>query len=358
MSRAAEAQLNLTALRANLERVRAFAPNSKVMAMIKANAYGHGLVRIAKALSTHVDGFGVACGEEAWALRMAGIKQTITLIEGFFDEEEFSLIEEHQLGVTIHHIWQVNALAKAKLKTPLKIWLKIDTGMHRLGLAPDSVAEAVDYLSQSGNVSEIGFITHLANADDAADDNSAQQIRLFEQTLATQSGERSIANSAGILAWPESHADWVRPGIMLYGVSPMLGQQALAHGLQAVMTLRSRLIAVNYRKKGERIGYGGTWECPEDMPVGVVAIGYGDGYPRHAKTGTPVLVRDQLVPLIGRVSMDMITVDLRNIVQPRIGDEVTLWGDGLPIELIAQAADTIAYELLCGLTPRVRVVES
>jgi len=357
MSRPAEACLDMAALTANLERVRELAPQSKVISIIKANAYGHGLVRVARTLAAHTDAFGVASGEEAWAVRMAGIKLPITLLEGFFDEDEFSTIEEHQLTLTIHHVWQINALAKAKLKQPLKVWLKIDTGMHRLGLAPELVDEAVEHLRQSGNVSEIGFMTHFANADDLDDATSEQQLDLFQQTLSLQDGERSIANSAGIVAWPKSHVEWVRPGIMLYGVSPMQGQQGAEHGLKSVMTLRSRLIAVNYLKKGDRVGYGGTWECPEDMPVGVIAMGYGDGYPRHAKEGTPVLVREQLVPLIGRVSMDMITVDLRRVVQPRVGDAVTLWGEGLPIELIADASATIGYELLCGVTPRVRVIE-
>ena len=357
MSRAAEACLDMAALKANLERVRELAPQSKVMAIIKANAYGHGLVRIGRTLAEHADAFGVACGEEAWALRMAGIKKPINLLEGFFSEDEFPTIEEHQLTLTIHHVWQINALARASFNQKLKVWLKIDTGMHRLGLLPELLEEAVEHLQKSNNVSEIGFMTHFANADDGTDDTTKQQIELFRQSISNYSGEHSIANSAGIVAWPQSHADWVRPGIMLYGVSPMIGQQGSEHGLKPVMTLRSRLIAVNYLKKGDRVGYGGSWECPEDMPVGVVAMGYGDGYPRHAREGTPVLVRDQLVPLIGRVSMDMLSVDLRRVVQPRVADEVTLWGEGLSIELVAEAAGTIGYELLCGVAPRVRVSE-
>jgi len=358
MSRATEARLDLAALQSNLQRVRELAPQSRVMAVIKANAYGHGLVRTGRALAEHTDAFGVSSGEEAWALRMAGIKQPITLLEGFFETDEFELIDEHRLDLTIHHVWQVNALAKAKLKQPVDIWLKLDTGMHRLGLAAELVEEAYDHLRDSGRVAEIGLMTHLANGDDTEDDTTQQQLARFTEACAGLEGKRSIANSAGIVAWPDSHADWVRPGIMLYGVSPMLGKKGSEHGLRPVMTLRSRLIAVNYLKKGDRVGYGGTWECPEDMPVGVVSIGYGDGYPRHAREGTPVLVRDQLVPLIGRVSMDMITVDLRRVVQPRVADEVTLWGEGLPIELVAEASGTIGYELLCGVTPRVRMVEA
>jgi alanine racemase len=358
MSRATEARLDLAALQSNLQRVRELAPDSRVMAIVKANAYGHGLVRAGLALADHADAFGVASGEEAWALRMAGIQQPITLLEGFFEQDEFGLIDEQRLDLTIHHVWQVNALARAELKQPVNIWLKVDTGMHRLGLAPELVREAYDHLRDSGRVAEIGFMTHLANADDPDDDTTHQQLQRFNETTAGLEGERTIANSAGIVAWPDSHSEWVRPGIMLYGVSPLVGRQGGDHGLKPVMTLRSRLIAVNYLKKGDRVGYGGTWSCPEDMPVGVVAIGYGDGYPRHAREGTPVLVRDQLVPLVGRVSMDMITVDLRRVVQPRVGDPITLWGEGLPIELIAEAAGTIGYELLCGVTPRVRVVEA
>jgi len=358
MSRATEARLDLAALQSNLQRVRELAPQSRVMAVVKANAYGHGLVRAGRALAEHTDAFGVSSGEEAWALRMAGLKLPITLLEGFFETDEFDLIDEHRLDLTIHHVWQVNALAKASLKQPVDIWLKLDTGMHRLGLAPELLQEAVDHLRASANVGRIGYMTHLANADDGGDETTKEQLRLFSETTAGLEGERSIANSAGIVAWPDSRSDWVRPGIMLYGVSPMVGKQGSEHGLKPVMTLRSRLIAVNYLKKGDRVGYGGTWTCPEDMPVGVVAIGYGDGYPRHAREGTPVLVRDQLVPLIGRVSMDMITVDLRRVVQPRVGDPVTLWGEDLPIELIAEASGTIGYELLCGVTPRVRMVEA
>ncbi|MBD3669423.1 MAG: alanine racemase [Gammaproteobacteria bacterium] len=358
MTRATEARLDLAALRSNLQRARELSPNSKMMAIIKANAYGHGLVRIGRALMEDTDAFGVASGEEAWALRMAGIQKPINLLEGFFDRDEFAQIEEHELDLTIHHVWQVNALAEAKLNKPVNVWLKLDSGMHRLGLAPDLLDEACDHLMASGNVASLGYMTHLANADDEQDPFTNEQVSVFDKTIDSREGERNIANSAGIIAWPDSHREWARPGIMLYGVSPMLGKKGEEHGLKPVMTLRSRLIAVNYLKKGDRVGYGGTWECPEDMPVGVVAIGYGDGYPRHAREGTPVRVRDQLVPLIGRVSMDMITVDLRRVVQPRVGDEVTLWGEGLPIELIAEAAGTIGYELLCGVTPRVRMVEA
>lgn len=355
MSRPAEAALSSSALQHNLQRVRQLAPKSKVMAVVKANGYGHNLLRVANALG-EADAFGVASLEEGWALRRAGIQKPITLLEGFFDAAELSDIVEHGFTPTIHHVWQVNALAQAKLQQAIPVWLKLDTGMHRLGLDPESLMEATEYLLNSGNIERNpGLISHLANADDGDDPATREQLAQFE--AAGWSGPKSLANSAGIVAWPETHYDWVRPGIMLYGVSPMLGQTGLQHDLKPVMTLRSRIISIKHLKKGDKVGYGGTFECPEDMPVGVVAMGYGDGYPRHAPSGTPVRVGDHVVKLVGRVSMDMISVDLRSHPHARVGEQVTLWGEGLPIEAVAEQAGTIGYELLCGVTSRVKPVQ-
>ena len=233
------------------------------------------------------------------------------------------------------------------------MWLKVDTGMHRLGIKPEDAATSLERLNHCKVVELVNVMTHLANADDLDDSYTNKQLALFEQSVVNLNAPRSIANSAGILGWPASHCDWVRPGIMLYGVSPLLNNTAAQHQLQPVMTLHSELISVNWQQKGEAVGYGGSYVCPEDMPVGVVAIGYGDGYPRHAASGTPVLVNGQRVARGGRVPMDMSCVDLRNQPEAKAGDPVVLWGQGLPIEEVAAAADTIAYELLCKVTSRV-----
>jgi alanine racemase len=246
-------------------------------------------------------------------------------------------------------------LEGAALGAALPVWVKVDSGMHRLGLAPRQVAEAWRRLNACAGVQVLGFMTHLANADDRDDPLTLQQVDRFVEAVAPYPVQRSIANSAAVLTWPQTHGDWVRPGIMLYGVSPFAGGVGENHGLKAAMSLHSQLMAVNHFKRGDRIGYGGEWQCPEDMAVGVVAIGYGDGYPRHAKSGTPVLVNNKRVPMISRVSMDMICVDLRSQPQARIGDPVCLWGSALPVEEIARGAGTIPYELLCRVTSRVRV---
>lgn len=358
MTRAARAEIDLRALQHNLRRVRANAPRSRVMAIIKANGYGHGLVRVAQALGD-VEAFGVASLDEAIELREAGISHPIVLLEGFFDNSELSPIARYGLEPVLHHPEQLAMLETARLSGSLSLWIKLDTGMHRLGFPPGAAGEALARVRGSGNAAgPVRWMTHLACADDRADGMTAHQTSAFNEALAGIEGERSIANSAGVLGWPQTHADWVRPGIMLYGVSPFVDDTASDHDLLPAMTLRSRLIAVNRFRRGDTVGYGASWTCPEDMPVGVVAIGYGDGYPRHAQPGTPVLVGGSRVPLIGRVSMDMVTVDLRGCPGAGIGDEVVLWGEGLPVEEIAGHASTIAYELLCGVAQRVRQVET
>lgn len=354
--RRTEVSLDLSALRHNLQRLREAAPASRVMAAIKANGYGHGLERVARTLGD-ADALGVACVEEAVSLREVGIATPITLLEGFFHADELPLICQHHLDCVIHHVHQIEVLEQQPLSSPLKVWLKVDSGMHRLGIPATDCHQLWQRLVAINDIEVIGLMTHFANADDLNDPTTEQQLALFNKSCDELPGERTIANSAGILGWPQSHAEWNRPGISLYGVSPLLGGRGEQHGLRAVMTLRSELIAVNHLKQGDAIGYGGSWRCPEDMPVGVVAVGYGDGYPRHADSGTPVLVNGQRVPLVGRVSMDMITIDLRAMPQAKIGDEVVLWGKGLPVEEVAEHAATIPYELLCGVTGRVRIVE-
>lgn len=350
--RPAQVLIDLHALRHNLQQVRRAAPGRRVMAAIKANGYGHGLERVAKALGDS-DGFGVASIEEALQLRQAGITAPITLLEGFFHPDEIPLIEEHELDLVLHHPQQVEKLLDAAITGPIRAWLKIDTGMHRLGVTPTQTFTLWQKLVEHPDIDALGQMTHLATADEPDHPATLRQLGLFAEVTADLSGKKSIANSAGILGWPHSHGDVVRPGIMLYGVSPFIGGRAAEYSLKPVMTFRSQLIAVNQIEKGESIGYGGTWRCPEDMTVGVVAAGYGDGYPRHAKNGTPVLVNGKRVPMAGRVSMDMLTVDLRSQPDARIGDPVVLWGRGLPVEEVAEFAGTIAYELFCSITQRV-----
>ncbi len=289
-------------------------------------------------------------------MREAGIDRPILLLEGAFEAAELPLCARHGLEIAVHHPEQARMLELARLDRPLRVWLKIDTGMHRLGLEPEIVSAVFQRLRDCPAVTPaIGLMSHLARADERDCAYTLQQLQIFETATAGLPGERSLANSAGILGWPQTHFDWVRPGIMLYGASPFVDSLASDEGLRPVMTFHTRLISIKRLRRGEPVGYGGTWVCPEDMDVGVAAVGYGDGYPRHAPSGTPVSIDGREAALIGRVSMDMITVDLRRHPEARIGDRVLLWGEGLPVERIARAAGTISYTLLCGVTARVRV---
>lgn len=354
------AQIDLDALRANLARCRACAPNSRVWAVIKADAYGHGIGHCAAALS-EADGFAVARVPEALGLRWTGIRKPILVMEGAADADELQLALSAGLELVVHSVWQVELLERCPdLNGSLRsarVWLKVDTGMGRLGVAPSEVDAVISQLRRRAPLFKLaGLITHLANADDPSVASTLQQCEQARTIAQQHALPVSIGNSAGILAHPLARSDWVRPGIMLYGGSPLLGRSSEALQLRQVMTLSSHLIAVKSCEPGATIGYGSTYRCPEAMRVGVVAVGYGDGYPRHAPTGTPVLIGDQRVPLIGRVSMDMITVDLRAAPAARPGDTVRLWGPGLPVEDVAAKAGTINYELLCRLSPRVRLV--
>ena len=354
MTRPARAVLDRDALRHNFARVREYAPRSRVMAIVKADGYGHGLEWVARNLP-NADAFGVASLEEGERLRAAGIRQPVALLEGFYSTAELPPIAQHGFAPVLHTPEQVAAV-EAYRGAPLSIWLKLDTGMHRLGFGVAELPHVLARLQNSRSVSEIRLMSHFANADDLADETTRRQLEAFV-AAAPATLTRSLANSAGISGWPASHFDWVRPGIMLYGVSPLLGREAQQLGLRPVMTFETGLIAIHQRRKGDAIGYGGGWRCPDDMPIGVAAIGYGDGYPRHAAPGTPVWVNGHVAPLVGRVSMDMITLDLRACPDARIGDRVVLWGDGLPIEQVAASAGTIGYELLCHVTARVPRVE-
>ena len=355
MSRPTFMTIDLAALKFNLERVHAHAPGCSVMAMVKANAYGHGITRIAQSLN-NVEALGVASLEEGIILRESGIMQPIVLMEGLFFPEELAEAERHDFHLIVHHLPHVEILEKATLKHPITVWLKINTGMHRLGIEPEQFPTVYERLQKISSVKKpIGLMTHFAEADMTDSDATQKQIDLFNLITAGYTGPRSLSNSAGILAWPNGHGDWVRPGLMLYGASPFSNRVGTDHGLKPVMTLWSRIIAITPVKKGKRVGYGGTWEAPEDLNVGVVGVGYGDGYPQFAKNGTPMLVNGVECPLAGRVSMDMLTVDLRNQPNAKIGDPVILWGEGLPVERVARHSHTSAYEILTRMTPRPKI---
>ena len=353
MSRPAKVVISLSALRHNFNRIRTLAPDTRIMAIVKADAYGHGLSHTAQCLE-HADAFGVACLEEAGELRQAKIKQRIILLEGPYSGEELAEISQLGLDIVVHDLSQIEMLEQNQLNKPVCVWLKVDTGMHRLGFSPDLVNQVLARLEQSACVQNVRLMTHLASANNREDPMTREQMQCFSQLSEYMSHEKTIANSAGILAFSEAHVDWVRPGIMLYGVSPFSDSNGPQEGLQPVMMLQSKLITVRALKAGEPVGYGATWRCPEDMSVGVVAAGYGDGYPRHAESGTPVLVNGKRVELIGRASMDMLTVDLRSQPQAKTGAPVVLWGEGLPVEEIANHAGTIPYEVLCAVHKRLK----
>lgn len=359
MSRPLKACINIDALKYNLEKIREHVPQQKIMAMVKADGYGHGLITVAKALQA-ADALGVACLEEAVILREAGIKNRIVLMEGFYDAtSELPLIFELNLECAIHHQAQVQGLINSELRSPnqlLGLWIKVNTGMNRLGFPCDQISEVYQTLCQYPTLKINGFLTHFAKADEHHSPETTLQTERFFKAVHGLPGEKSLANSAAILGTPASHADWVRPGILLYGVSPFSDRTGKDINLKPVMTLQSEIIAIQNLKAGEAVGYGGTYLCRKDTRIGVVAAGYGDGYPRVMPSGTPVLVNGQVVPLVGRVSMDMLTVDLATQPEAKIGDPVQLWGPDLPVEQIAAAVGTIGYELLTGLSKRVLFV--
>ena len=341
--RTASIQIDGEALRHNLGIVRTHAPASKVMAVIKANAYGHGVLTAASYL-TNADAFAVAMPSEAVSLRQAGITKPLVVLQGFADRDELRLCAEYDLQPVVHQQWQADLLYTAS-RFSLDVWLKVDTGMHRLGLPPDGVAQAWQTLSAAAVVNTVRFMSHFANADDPSHSLNNSQIEVFVKVTYDYDAERSMSNSAAILGLAGSHLDWVRPGIMLYGTSPLLARGVDELDLKPVMQFESRLAAIQQVRRGESIGYGSTWQCPEDMPIGVVAAGYGDGYPRHAPSGTPVWINGHLCPSVGRVSMDSICVDLRG-VDAGHGDRAVLWGRELSVDTVAEHAGTISYEIL------------
>jgi alanine racemase len=357
MSRLATATIHLGALRHNLARVRELAGAARVMAVIKADGYGHGLERAARALAA-ADAFGVAAIADGLRLRAAGHRQRIVVLSGPDSAADLAELRRLDLDAVIHHDSQLDWLAADRGTSPIRIWLKIDSGMHRLGFPAERAAEVHARLAAMPAVADaIALMTHFAASDEFDNALTAAQIAAFDRATANLTGPRSLSNSAGVLGWPAGRGDWVRVGGLLYGLSVVEGKTGADFGLRPAMTLATRLIAVNRVGKGARIGYAATWEAPEAMPVGVAAIGYGDGYPRSAASGTPVCINGRAAAIVGRVSMDLVTIDLRGAPDARVGDSVTLWGAELPAETVAPHADTIAYDLTCGLTRRILFVE-
>ncbi len=355
--RVRQATIDRAALAHNFEQIRRRVPRTAILAMVKSNAYGHGLERVAKTL-TEADGFGVACIEEVARLRACNIRQPIVIMTGFNSPE--ALIQLHQLEATavIHNEQQLAILAEANCPRPLPIWVKVDIGMGRLGFSPTELTYVLERLANCRSQAKIiGLMAHFSSADDPQASCTPAQITLFTQLLATHRLAGSLSHSAGLLAWPDANHQMVRPGISLYGVSPFSEGVGADLNLRPVMTLRSQLLAIHQLPKGAPVSYGGQFVCPADMRVGVVEMGYGDGYPRHAVSGTPLLVGGRRCTLIGRVCMDMLMVDLRTAPDAVVGTEVVLWGQGLPIEDVARSAGTIGYELLCHVSQRVSIIE-
>ncbi|MCP5176327.1 MAG: alanine racemase [Moraxellaceae bacterium] len=351
--RNAHLTINHQALLHNVAQIKRYAPQSKVMAMVKADAYGHGAVVVSNIIKNHVDALGVAFLAEAIALREAGIHCPIAILEGVFSTNELDLAFKHDCYLVVHQQAQVDFLSQYAGNKKTLIWLKVDSGMHRLGFTPQDITSAYTQLRALPCVHDIILTSHFACADDLGSPKTSQQLQVLDElTKQLPPLARSFANSAAILAWPQTHHQWVRAGIMLYGSSPFANKTAHDFNLQAVMTLKTQLIAIQHLKQGETVGYGSTWQAQRDTRLGVIAIGYGDGYPRHLLPNTPVLVNGQKTVIIGRVSMDMITVDLTDI-EAQIGNEVTLWGEGLSADTIANSANTISYELFCQITQRV-----
>ena len=337
----------------NLGVARRLAGNAKIWAVVKANAYGHGLLRAVKAFEA-ADGFAVLDFIEALKLRNAGVAKPVLMLEGFFGPDDLALVTRHQLTPVIHSIEQVEMLQKTPLDGEIDVYLKVNSGMNRLGFTIDNVRVAWNALKEQPQVRSIVLMTHFADAEGSG---VAAQLDWFNNIVQPFEAPRSLANSAALLRFPETRVDWVRPGLVLYGCSPLAGQSAEALGLKPAMTLSSQLIGVQNLTPGERVGYGFTFEAKAEMTIGIVACGYADGYPRHAPNGTPVLVAGHRTKTVGRASMDMLCVDISDQPEAYIGTPVTLWGEGLSADEVAAAAGTVSYELLTKLATRVPIVD-
>lgn len=354
MARPIRADIRLSALRHNYAAAKTAAPGSRVLAVVKANAYGHGLARVAGALA-EADGFATLELDGAVRIRESGFAREILLLEGFFEVKELAEIAGQGLATVVCCEEQLRLLEADRPSAPLDCYLKINSGMNRLGFPPEAARGALQRLQATGAAKSVTLMTHFATAD--GPEGIGEAMRRFDEATRGLSLPRSLANSAAIFAHPGTHADVVREGIALYGATPFADRSAESLGLVPAMTLRSRLIAIQELAVGEVVGYGATYRALRPMRLGIVACGYADGYSRHAPNGTPVLVEGVRVPVAGRVSMDMITVDLTAVPGARVGSEVVLWGEGLPVDEVAAAAGTVGYELLCALAPRVPVLE-
>lgn len=356
MPRPIRATISATALAHNLGLARSHAGTSRVWAVLKANAYGHGLLRAAKALAA-ADGFAILDFSEAQRLREAGVDKPVLMLEGFFKPEDVALLARQRLTPVIHNIEQIEMLEKTPFEGKLDVYLKVNSGMNRLGFTMDNVRLAWNALQAHAGIESVTLMTHFADAD--GESGVAAQLQWFGELTQPFEGPRSLANSAALLRFADqTRADWVRPGLMLYGCSPFSFKSAEEIGLKPAMTLSSEIIGVQHLQAGEHIGYGLGYEAGQEMTIGVVACGYADGYPRHAPTGTPVLVAGQRTRTVGRVSMDMLCVDISDIPEAYVGTPVTLWGEGLSCDEVASSAGTVSYQLLCALAPRVPVVEA
>lgn len=348
------ATVDLSALRHNFAQVKALAPSSKIIAMVKSNAYGHGLVEVAKTL-TEANAFGVARLSEALLLRESYVTQDIVLMPGFLTAEQLPVVSVNNLQIVVHNDKQVQMLEQAELSNPIAVWLKIDTGMGRLGYKPQEAEQSYKRLLACPNVAQVRFMTHFATVDELENPHNQYQLEQLALAMEMYQGEWSAAKSAAVVGFKETYHQWVRPGLMLYGVYPVNDGQTISEPeLMPVMTLSAPVIAIRDLKAGDIVGYGGDYVCPHDMKIAVVGVGYGDGYPRHTAQGCPVLIKGKKYPRIGRVCMDMMMVDLQGNEHIREGDTAVLWGKNLPIEDIAKEADTIAYELMCSVTKRVK----
>jgi alanine racemase len=359
LTRLIRARIDTAALRHNLATMRAHAPRAKVMAVIKANAYGHGLVSTAHALAD-ADALAVARLEEGIALRNAGVRAPVVLLEGVFGAEQLAEAAHHRFEIVVHDARQLELLEAHRGAQRFVVWVKLDTGMNRLGFRPEAFADVLARLRALAiPVLELRVMTHMARADERREPMTDFQVERFRSALAnahvagTGRLATSIGNSAAILAWPDAHGDWIRPGLALYGVSPLEHETAERHGLRPVMTLETTVLTVREVKRGETVGYAGAWQARRDSSVAVLAAGYGDGVPRSLGNGTPVLIGGARYPLVGRVSMDMIAVDVTDAPKVHAGQHAVVWGEGLPVEEIARHAGTIPYELLCGVSQRV-----
>ena len=355
MPRPIHATISAGALAHNLTVARRHAAGAKIWAVIKANAYGHGVERAARALAG-ADGFAVLDFQEAARLRAAGVSKPILMLEGFFQPVDLAPLGKYRLTPVIHNPEQVEMLKRSKLEGDLDVYLKVNSGMNRLGFGVEGLRPAYNALRMHQQVKTLTMMTHFADADGPS--GVRAQLDWFNEMIQPfEFQQRSLANSATLLRFPEARGDWARPGIMLYGCSPFADQSAEQLGLKPVMTLTSEIIATQHLQPGERVGYGFGFEAVGEMTIGIVACGYADGYPRHATTGTPVLVNGRRTRIVGRVSMDMISVDISDIPDAYIGSRVTLWGEGLSADEVGAAAGTLSYELLTKVTARVPVTE-